>query len=177
MIDRESRDNGIDAAARPWMLIYEVDIAPTLALHAAQRRLCDELELWADRLPDRQAIVGATPVAFALEASLGALESMPASAAQGLFDADATMLGGVVFGHICRHRAANRLHAEDVYDALASAAGAAGPPRADMLGYMMRCLFDNCRRAIDYEQMALLLLAGDRLTAAASSTLMKSLCR
>jgi len=67
------------------------------------------------------------------------------------------------------------MHAEDVIELLQREA--LEPEKIDMLSYMLRCLFDNYRRAIDFEELALLSLAGTRLSAEARLALEHSLER
>ena len=49
------------------------------------------------------------------------------------------------------------------------------PP--EMLGYMLRCFFDGCRRAMDFTELAILALGERRLTRDARALLIGSLAR
>ena len=46
-----------------------------------------------------------------------------------------------------------------------------------MLGYMLRCFFDGCRRAMDFTELAILALGERRLTRDARALLIGSLAR
>ena len=158
-----------------WHVFHEIDIARLVVLHAKLRDLCDELELCADRLPDRQAIVNALLISAALARILGQQVVIENAKLSRMFDTlrPATLCS--VSQRVRHRQAMDQLQAEDLCDALAIAAGTIGPVHVDVLSYMMRCLFDGCRRGIDFHEAMILLLARNRMTLAAYATLSASL--
>jgi hypothetical protein len=81
----------------------------------------------------------------------------------------------VLPGRIRQCHAVDELYAEDLNEALTLAAATVGPIRSELISYMMRCLFDGCRRSIDFQEAGILLLAPNRLTRAARLALLASL--
>lgn len=87
-------------------------------------------------------------------------------------DADAFLAAMLLNGHGDPLAVAllDHLRARHVADAaaagelIAAFAGADGPPAPETLGHMLRGFFTGCRQAIDFEQLAILTLAGHRLT-------------
>ncbi|MCK8785874.1 hypothetical protein M0638_15955 [Roseomonas sp. NAR14] len=59
--------------------------------------------------------------------------------------------------------------------ATAWAENRAGAGHAEALGYMLRCFFDGCRRALAFEELTLLVLARRHLSAATEALLMACL--
>ncbi len=174
----DSTDIGIVRKQRsPWRVLHEVDVARMVAQHATLRDLCVELEGCADKLPGRDAIMEGIRVSSALAEGLRRHEAVECATLNGLFDSDPKISMNSLLARIRHRHAVDHLHAEDVRDALATAAQTPGSVRPDTLGYMMRCLFDGCRRGIDFQEAAILMLARDRLTLAARATLSASLTR
>lgn len=173
MIDSRLEPEALPVAA--WQILHEVDVARLVVQHTALRNLCVELETCANHLPDPDAVVGAARVSAALIDTLRRHESLEDAMMTSLGDADPAGLASRMWARIRHRRAADRLHAEDLHDALTGGVEAVGPVRFDTLSYMMRCLFDGCLRGIDLEEAAMLLLAPGRLTAAARATLIASL--
>ena len=160
---------------QPWQVLHEVDVARMVSQHATLRRLCVALEDCADHLPDRNAVAEAAGISAALADSLRRHEAVENTVLSRLFETDPTAGMRVLLARIRHRHAADHLHAEDLRDALEAAVIAPGPIRSDTLSYMMRCLFDGCRRGIDFQEAVILMLARDRLTPAARATLYASL--
>lgn len=158
-----------------WRVLHEVDVARMVAQHATLRQLCNALENCADRLPDRAAVLDAAGVSAELAEALSHHEMVENTILSGLFDADPAVEVNTLLRRIRHRHAVDHLHAEDLHDELVTAAATLGPIRQDTLSYMMRCLFDGCRRGIDFQEAAVLMLARDRLTLAARATLKASL--
>lgn len=171
--DRSS-DGIVAPTAGPlsWWLMDECEVASIVAQHAALRGLCNDLEDCADRLPDRAAI------ACAVEISAGFVDILRRHeiVEQAIFG---TLLrsgaGSLLAGRIRHCHMVDCLHAEDLHDALTKAVRTIGPVEADALSYMMRCLFDGCRRGIDLQEAGVLLMMRNRLTNAARNALLASL--
>ena len=161
-----------DSLAAPWWLLREADVASLIAQHAALRHLCEELEDCADHLPDRAALACAARTSAAFAELLKGHEAVERTIFGGVLATTAT---GVLPARIRDCHGVDQLHAEDLHEALTIAAQMVGPIRLDTLSYMMRCLFDGCRRSIDFQEAGMLLLARNRLTLSARLALLASL--
>lgn len=175
MIDSAGEAKIVRRLQRSWRVLHEVDVARMVAQHATLRSLCAALEDCADRLPERDAIIEGIRVSGSLAEALRRHEVVQNAILSSLFDTDPTVSLNTLLARIRHRHAVDYLHAEDLRDALAAAAGTLGPVRVDTLSYMMRSLFDGCRRGIDFQEAAILLLSRDRLTLAARATLSASL--
>ena len=156
-----------------WQARTDVAIGALLADHAVLRTLCDRLEALADGLPGlppggeryaaAEALTGLLPAHQRRESrlldSLLPLAGRPA-VARALLDRIR-----------CQH-VADRVHAQDLVAALEEAPGGGD---ADALGYMLRCFFDGCRRALAFEELAMLKLGRRRLSEASRDLLTASL--
>ncbi len=151
------------------------DVAPMIAQHAVVRELCLALEAWANGLPDPSAILGAASVSGTLADTLRRHEAAENATLAKLIVSGGNAANQTAFSRLCQRQAVDQLHAEDLHDALdlAVLVGVAATP--DTLSYMMRCLFDGCRRAIDFREATILLLAHERLTPAARHAIRHSL--
>ena len=168
-----------DVTARPTLppclILDEIDVARMVAQHATLRALCTTLERCADGLPARDAVIAAVTVSAALAECLRHHEVVENAILSNLFESDPALPVNSLLGRIRHRHAVDHLHAEDLRDALGAAAQLVGPLESDALSYMMRCLFDGCRRGIDFQEAAILMLAHDRLTRTARATLSASL--
>jgi hypothetical protein len=123
--------------------------------HEAQRALCAELEQVADGLPDLpppprvrrlcgQIELVATrhfPRAEAILADLGSSEGS---------------LRGRVMRSLSEMHSLDAVHGQDLVAALWSSVAAGVVIKPGELGYMLRCYFDGCRRAIAVQEALLL---------------------
>ncbi|TPG54040.1 hemerythrin domain-containing protein [Sphingomonas glacialis] len=157
-----------------WHVIDEIDVVGLVSDHAALDRLCDRLEQHADWLPQRPSPREADALRADLRVALGRhvvreerlfTRVFAGSLAQPLCH---TLIGQITAGH-----SACLAQSEDIVAALQPDAGATLCPEA--FGYMLRCFFQGCRQAMAFEELALLALAGDRLTPAARAVLTQRL--
>jgi hypothetical protein len=165
----------VEATSSRLPVLDEGDIAPMVARHAAMRALCGELEDCANHLPDRRVIRYAAALSADLVTALRDCEALGRDIWQRITGAGCDAPADTLLGRMRHYHAADQLHAEDVHEALLRAAARPGLVHVDTLSYMMRCLFDGCRRCIDCREAALLLLARDRMSASARSALTASL--
>jgi len=157
------------AALAPVSTAGEAEVVLLVSHHARLRALCAALEACADRLPAREAVRHGARLSAALAVALRRHDGMDAA----LFGVP--MPPAPLLGRLRACLAIDQLHAEDLSEALASAATSPAPIGADMLSYMMRALFDGCRRSIDFRETTLLLLGGPQLGEAARWQLCVSL--
>lgn len=81
---------------------------------------------------------------------------------------------GLILREISHNHAVDAMHAEDLSAELRRLSGSLRAEPPGELAYMLRCYFDGCRRAMAYEELALLNLGEERLTPAATSALLLS---
>lgn len=155
-------DRQVLAFRRRWHVIAEVDLAPLLADHAAVRRMCRAVEALADRLAELPGPEERFAVADQIAQCIRDHVTITSAFLERMFAGEDLAFGGGLLTRILLDQIADGVHAEDVIEALR--VDALDPESVDMLGYMLRCLFDSCRRALDFEELALLSLAGPRLS-------------
>lgn len=173
MMDRNPLQGSVVPFARRWHVIHEIDLIRLMREHRDRLALCAEAEAMADALPDRP-----TPAALArFSAALDTLVTRGESADGAYLTA---MLSGgrdepladTLLDHI-RHR-----HRTDAAAARELVAAFAEPEAFDApetLGHMLRSFFTGCRRAVDFEQLTIVTLAGHRLTPEARGLLVDAL--
>jgi hypothetical protein len=81
-------------------------------------------------------------------------------------------LAWTLLDHVRHRHMADGAAARDLIEAFDGADAAMGP---EALGHMLRCFFTGCRRAVDFEQLAIIALAGHRLTREARALLVEAL--
>ncbi|SHJ30088.1 Hemerythrin HHE cation binding domain-containing protein [Roseomonas rosea] len=145
-----------------WRDQTERRIQALVAEHVVLRALCDRLEAIADGLPrlpphgERQQLARHLTTLItphqAREDDL--LESLLPP--EGASAVERSLVERIRGQHIM-----DAVHAQDLGAAL-EAAGPGEDPEA--LGYMLRCFFDGCRRAMAFEELTLLNLCGRRLS-------------
>ncbi len=175
MVDGYERRGGPQRIRPGQRVLQEVDIVRMVADHAALRHLCDALEDCANQLPNRVAVMEAAGISAAIADSFGRPEIASNTILTSLFDGDTVTAMNPLLARIRHRQGADQLHAEDLCDALSAAVKSDGAIPSDLLSYMMRCLFDGCRRCIDLHEATILLLAHNRLTPAARVMLCASL--
>jgi hypothetical protein len=166
----------IKESPTPWHVIGELELVGLLTGHARLRRLCGDLERIADRLP-------AVPDRTTIDRVCGQLEQFLARHQQDelklidwLFGRDTSRLAAGLIATIRAQHLTDRMQAEDLAEALRTVE--AGPTaNVSGLAYMLRCFFDGCRRAMIFEELAILSLAGNRLDKDAREALTASLVR
>ena len=167
----------VEATAPGLPVLDHGDIAPMVAHHAAMRAICGALEDCANHLPDRRVIRYAAALSADLVAALRECEAQGRDVWQRMTGAGCDAPAETLLGRMRHYHAVDQLHAEDVHEALLRAASRPGLVHIDTLSYMMRCLFDGCRRCIDCREAALLLMARARMSASARAALTASLDR
>jgi hypothetical protein len=160
---------------RNWHVVNEVDLAPLLADHAAVRRMCQRAEDLADQLGDGPELEQRVSLAETVRCCIRDHVKVTSAFLQRIFTGEALRFGEGVLARILLGQISDAMRAEDVVDLLQTET--LDSEKIDMLSYMLRCLFDNYRRAIDFEELALLSLAGTRLSAEARLALEHSLER
>ncbi|MCP8893035.1 hypothetical protein [Sphingomonas faeni] len=160
---------------RNWHVVNEVDLAPLLADHAAVRRMCQRAEDLADQLSEGPGLEQRGNLAETVRCCIRDHVKVTGNCLEQLFGGEALRFGQGVLARILLDQISDAVHAEDVIELLQRET--LEPEKIDMLSYMLRCLFDNYRRAIDFEELTLLSLAGTRLSAEARLALEHSLER
>lgn len=174
-MDRNPLQGSVVPFARRWHVIREIDLVRLIGGHRRRLALCDQAEEIADDLPRR-------PGATATAAFLAALDAL---VMHGEDDADAFLAAMLLSGHDdpLTRTLLDHIHARHAADAAAARelivtlAGADAPPAPETLGHMLRGFFTGCRRAIDFEQLTILALAGHRLTPDARALLADALAQ
>lgn len=123
--------------------------------HAVQRRICDSLECLADHLPE--------PPSEALLMQIG--QEITEIVTHHFPRAEAVIRNlrpdGPALEQLAWMHALDATHAEDLMAALWDLAARRRSADKEQLGYMLRCFFDGCRRAMAYKE-ALIAGAGTR---------------
>ncbi len=159
------------------LALDEADVIALVAQHAGLRALCNELEACADLLPGRAGLHHATLLTAQLAIDLKRHQGFDAALLGSRGGPGAATSAGVVLARARACHASDQLHAEDLHEALHAAAISPARLPAEMLGYMMRSMFEGCRRSIDFQEATILWLAGDHFDAAARDRLCDSLAR
>lgn len=160
--------------ASHWHLIDEHEIVWLIADHAAQRRLCTVLEGIADALPDmpteeRIRAIAQQLLAYSRRHVPLEAELFMRLSGQGKYGSAERILKEIRYNH-----AIDAIHAEDLAVELNRVSGTHRAAQPGELAYMLRCFFDGCRRAIAFEELALLTLGEERLTPAAKRAIAAS---
>ena len=155
-----------------WHLIDEHEIVWLIADHAAQRRLCTTLEGIADALPDMPDHDKVAHLEFQLSAySRRHFPLETALFARLAADARCATADRIL-KEIRYYHAIDALHADDLAIELKRLSESTEAVQPGELAYMLRCFFDGCRRAIAFEELALLRLGDQRLTPAAKKAIL-----
>ena len=114
--------------------------------HLIQRVLCNDLEAAADRLPTLPPL----PAIRRLCDRIQHVTSTHFARAEQLFAAlpPGQRPDDAALAALRQMHQLDEVHGQDLVAALWEHARAPRPGKADQLGYMLRCLFDGCRRAI-----------------------------
>lgn len=136
--------------------------------HRWLQALCDRLEDLADGLPGLPPAAERQALARDLTAVLPQHQARAVALLERLCSGSpCAPLGRVLLQRIRCQQGADAAHAQDVAAALRT------PVAADTLGYMLRCFFDNSRRALAYEELAILALVGRHLSPATTALLLE----
>jgi len=153
-----------------WHMIEEIDLVPVIALQCDWLRLCERLEVLADRLPGAFSEPERTLVCAELSRLADAPHDVFVVGAQALFvRQEGEPLAHSLIGHVARRHAARIVQAHDLIETLDLQTPHA--PDAETLGYMLRCFFEGCRQVVALERLTLLELGAERLTASARALL------
>ena len=171
-MDRNRRENKIVPFALPWHVIQEVDLVRLIGDHHRRAALCVHAEVMADDLPRRPDAKTLTAFLAALDERVIQTETDDWSfwGAMQVHGRDDTLVS-TVLDHIRARRASDVASAREVIAALDAGADIA----PDMLGYILRGFFTHCLRSIDFEQLAVLAMAGHRMTPDARALLTDAL--
>ncbi|MBY0519108.1 MAG: hypothetical protein K2P79_01640 [Sphingomonas sp.] len=157
----------------PMPVRQEQQLSALLARHAAQTRLCAALEAMADTLPQRPDAAGVQALSAALrryqEDVSFDIESLGA-----YLDADTASVQTItrsLLAHIAARRIGTAATADDLIVAIEQPPGAAHCLCAEALGFMLRSFFESCRDALFMEEVAILLIVGNRPRGAARDLL------
>lgn len=172
-MDRNPLQGSVVPFARRWHVIDEIDLIRLVQEHRRRWSLCAQAEAIADALPDR-------PAASVMTAFTTALEDMVVKGEQ-TDDAylDAMLLNGreeqlasTLLDHVRHRHMADAAAARELIAFFEESDAFAAP---ETLGQMLRSFFTGCRRAVDFEQLTIIALAGHRLTADARALLVDAL--
>ncbi|MGE7204098.1 hypothetical protein ACQKJZ_00295 [Sphingomonas sp. NPDC019816] len=160
--------------ARRWHVIHEIDLVGMIAEHRRRAAICAWAELIADGLPNRPDDEG-------LGRFLGTLDDMATRIETGgppLWDTtlrhgDRDPLGTILRDHVRDRHMADAAAAREVIAAFDVEADTA----SETLGYILRGFFAACRGGVEFEQLAVLALAGHRLTPDARAVLTDALAQ
>jgi hypothetical protein len=163
---------------RRWHVIGALDLARLLAGHAELRTLCDRLEAYADALPTMPSPAENDAVRARLAQSIERYAQGGGALLDALFRGNPQQpMTAALLAHIRARRAVDDANAQDLIAALDPAPEEQGRFPPEMLGYMLRGVFDGCRRAMDFTELAILTLGDRRLTGEARGLLIASLAR
>ena len=160
--------------ARRWHVVQEIDLVPLMRAHRSRAELCDRLEAIADALPslpppeERDAICQQLLDTAALEQR----QEMP-FLNQMLVRATPEPFANALIEHVRRGNATDAFGAFELVAMLRPSPIGESLLSADALGYLLRSFFNGCRRAIEFEQLAILMLAAHRLTKEARALLVE----
>ena len=156
-------------SARHWHVIDEIDLVRMIRGHRRRAALCDRLEALADALPALPSPDSHARLARAVRDSINRSEQEELAHLAAQLDCGQDPLVRIVLERIRREHLAHAALAEEAIAALDAEATERLCPEA--LGYLLRGVFTAWRRAIDYEQLAILALAGARMTGEAREQL------
>ncbi|SDA30163.1 hemerythrin domain-containing protein [Sphingomonas sp. NFR15] len=159
-----------------WHVIDEIDLVGLVADHAATERLCARLEACADQLPDRPTLAEIDDLCAALQSRiLDHIEREDQLLAAMFARTRSAPLCHALLDQIHMRHVACTVLAQDLVAALDATAPGHRTICAEALGYMLRCFFEGCRAAMAFEELAILALAGSRLTREARALLTERL--
>ncbi|CAN5222907.1 hypothetical protein BH09PSE3_BH09PSE3_10500 [soil metagenome] len=178
MTDQSELYGSVVPFCRQWHVIHEVDLVRLAADHAMLRRLCNELEACADALPLSLSPQQLQSLCQRLREFVAKYEVADEVLLKTIFGRNPTdKLTRSLICHIQARHAADAAHAHDLITALDPQAADHDRFSVEALAYMLRCFFDGCRRAMDFEELTILMLGGNRLTPNARELLVSGLSR
>ncbi|MBB5694982.1 hemerythrin domain-containing protein [Muricoccus pecuniae] len=157
-----------------WRQRAEARIGAVVAEHVVLRALCDRLEAMADGLPGLPPEEERHALARQLTTLLTPHHKREALLLEDLLPEDgAAPMERALLERIRGQHVADAVHAQDLAAVLETASGE-GDGQA--LGYMLRCFFDGCRRALAFEELTILNLARRRFSPRTDALLTACLC-
>ncbi|QJU59108.1 hypothetical protein HL653_16280 [Sphingomonas sp. AP4-R1] len=151
--------------ARRWHVVQEIDLIPLMQAHRSRAALCDRLEAIADALPSLPAPEERDAICQQLleTAALEERDEMP-FLNQMLVRSSPEPFAAALIEHVRRGNASDAYSAFELVAMLRPSPIGEKLLSAEALGYLLRGFFNGCRRAIEFEQLAILALAAHRLT-------------
>lgn len=155
-----------------------LDLAQLLAEHAELRMLCDRLERCADALPTMPSYAENRAIRTRLSQSIDRDAHGGGPLLDAMFGREPQQpLSAALLAHIRARHAVDAANAQDLIDALDPSPDEQDRFPPEMLGYMLRGVFDGCRRSMDFTELAILTLCDRRLNEQARGLLIASLER
>ena len=172
-MDRNPLQGSVVPFARRWHVIHEIDLIRLMQEHRDRLALATQAEAIADGLPDRPA----KPMMAAFLTALRQLVTKGERAdgdylAAMLLNGHEDPLAWTLIDHVRHRHMADGAAARELIAALDEGDAFATP---ETLGYMLRSFFTGCRRAVDFEGLTIIALAGHRLTPEARALLVDAL--
>jgi hypothetical protein len=156
------------------LVIDEHEIIWLIAGRHTQRRLCADLERIADNLPDLPSAEAVRHIEDRLFGYADRHLPHQTELFRRLLGDTVSAPAARILKEIQHNHAVDAMHADDLSVELRRLSGASRAVPAGELAYMLHCFFDGCRRAMAYEELALLNFGEERLTPAAKSAVMQS---
>ncbi|RDE04972.1 hypothetical protein [Sphingomonas aracearum] len=160
--------------ARRWHVIQEVDLVRLLSANGRRAALCNRLEDLADSLPELPGEEQVAALCPELQEAIVRDARDELSYLDAMLRRQGDPLADVLLEHVRMRRSADVAGVQELVAALQPKEGETRLA-PDALGYLLRGFFSDCRRAIDYEQLAILALAGHRLTPEAREMLIDAI--
>lgn len=158
-----------------WYMIHEIDLMPMVSDHAGIALLCDRLERVADALPARPTPDQTQQLCSDLEHRLPAHEKVEITLQRRLFPRrQPDPMRAAALDRMRKNMASHVVEAQDIVLALQTDDSLIS---AETLGYMLRSFFEGCRKAMAFEELAVLSFARERLTQDARDLLEESIPR
>jgi hypothetical protein len=165
---------GTGSASPAWHMIDEIDLVGLIAEHQGWLRLCDRLERIADTLPAMPPPVETAALRASLAKMVPDGDAVADFPLLQLFAREAAQpIGKRLLTRLQMRRTTLSVEVQDLADMIAL--DARDRITADTLGYMLRCAFTTGREIIMLERFALLVIAPQRLTAAARALIIERL--
>lgn len=173
-MEHDRFDGSVVPFTRRWHVIHEIDLVRLIGAHHRRAALCDRLEAVADALPTLPTPEETEALCEELVDTImrDGRDELPYLEKMLLHGPDA--LADALLDHVRLRHSTDTAMAQELIAALRPEAEE-HRPTADALAYLLRGLFSGCRRAIDYEQLAIVALAGNRLTVAARTLMVDAI--
>ncbi|MFD1787536.1 hypothetical protein ACFSC3_08125 [Sphingomonas floccifaciens] len=169
-------EGSVVAFTRRWHVIQEVDLVRLIGEHRRRAALCESVEAVADALPLLPDPAVAEMLCRELDDMVAGNErdELPFLEAM-LVDGHDDPLAAALLDQVRIRCVDDAAKAADVIRALRAPLRTRRPLHADALGYLLRGFIEDCRRAIGFEQLTILAVAGHRLTPDARALLIDCL--